>query len=206
MLRRKTSERQTIDDPVLAGALFGAAWVRQQDPWAQRFSIWRSDSPPARAWFVPQREVDEAAIVEDWSGDPRDILRVLRGAAPLSTESRKPEEWTIWVDAIEPGWVIVTQIADPHWKARWIKQGVPRLLDPDIRPAFRRGNESVGWQCIEVPEAGSWGLRWNTTLLKRRSEWSSHSWRGPAGCWLCCGRASGAAGTGSPAPGATEES
>ena len=112
-------------------------------------------------------------LLDDWSGNPLEILGVLGKAAPLSAESPKPEEWTIWIDAAEPGWVIVTQIADPHWKARWIKQGAQRILDPDIRPVFRKGNESIGWQCIEVPEPGLWGLRLEYDTA-RGGIWTGH--------------------------------
>ena len=34
-----------------------------------------------------------------------------------------------------------------------------RRLEREIRPAFRKATESVGWQCIEVPAAGRWTLR-----------------------------------------------
>jgi hypothetical protein len=108
---------------------------------------------------VPETDVDRAAIVDDWSGDPRHILRVLRNAAPLSTESRTPEQWTIWIEATVPGWVIVTQLADPNWKARWINRDDTSNTEPEIRPAFRKGVESAGWQCIDVPAAGRWTLR-----------------------------------------------
>ena len=42
-------------------AAFGALWVRDQGPWAKRFSIWRSDSPATRTWFVRKADVDEGA-------------------------------------------------------------------------------------------------------------------------------------------------
>ena len=35
-----------------------------------------------------------------------------------SREHRK--NGPFWIEATEPGWVIVTQLADPQWKARWI--------------------------------------------------------------------------------------
>ncbi len=159
VVRKVESDRETIEDPFLAVALFDSAWVAEQGPWTGRFSIWRPETPAARAWFVPKSEVQESALVDDWSGDPRHILRVVANAIPLSTESRKPEEWTILIEATTPGWVIVTQLADPQWKARWTNPEKSAPAPPQIRPVFRKGKESVGWQCIEVPEAGVWSLR-----------------------------------------------
>jgi hypothetical protein len=148
-----------IDDPVLAAALFEGAWVKEHGAWARQFAIWRPDEPPARAWFIGERGVDEKMFVGDWSGDPRDILRVFEHAKPLVSESRTPEESTISVDADERGWVIVTQLADPQWQAQWSSPEVSRKFDDTLRPAFRRANEAGGWQCVEVPAPGRWILR-----------------------------------------------
>ena len=158
VVRRLNADRETIDDPVLAMALFDSAWVAEQVPWTRQFSIWRPDSPAVRAWFVPEGDVKEAAIVGAWSGDPRDIIRVLRNAVPLTAESRAPEEWTILINTTAPGWVIVTQLADPQWKARWINLANTGKAQAAIRPAFRKGNESTGWQCVDVPGRGGMDL------------------------------------------------
>ncbi len=182
VLRRLKSDRETIDDPLLAGALFDAAWVTEQGPWARTFSIWRPETPPARAWFVPRSDVKEGAIVDDWSGDPRHIIRVLRNAVPLAAESRIPEEWTILIEATEPGWVVVTQLGDPQWKARWITREDAGNTNPEIRPAFRRGIEPTGWQCVEIPAAGRWtlGLEYDAADAATGLVFSAIAWIG----WL----------------------
>ena len=124
MLRRTTSGRQTIEDPALASWLFDASWVAEQGPWARTFSIWRPEEPPARAWFVRESDVDGRSRSRRLVGrSPRHPCVSSRQPSRSSTESRKPEEWTIWVEASEPGWVIVSQLADPQWKARWINAG-----------------------------------------------------------------------------------
>ena len=149
---------EVIDDPLLAISLFDSAWVAEQGRWTRRFAIWRSETPAARAWFVPDADATEALLLDDWSGDPRHILNVLRDARPLSAESRTPEECTIRIEATESGWVIVSQLADPQWQARWINLEHPRMTQPDIRPAFRKAGENSGWQCIRIPGAGRWTL------------------------------------------------
>jgi len=158
MFGKTIGDRETIEDPALATWLFDAAWVAEQGAWARTFSIWRPEEAPARAWLVRESDVTGADILGDWSGKPVDILRVIDKAMPLPTESVKPEEWSIWIEASERGWVVVSQLADPQWKARWNNLDRPWVSDAEIKPAFRRANEAGGWQCIEVPEAGRWML------------------------------------------------
>ena len=159
LLKRPKNDREAIDDEALASLLFGASWVAEQGPWVRKFAIWRAEVPAARAWFVPGLDANEPAIVDDWSGDPRHILRVLQGAAPLTAESRTPEQWTILIEAAEPGWVIVAQVADAQWSAQIIDQDTNSETESEILPAFRRVGESTGWQCVAIPAAGRWTLR-----------------------------------------------
>ena len=159
VLGRSKGDPETIDDPVLAASLFGVDWVAAQGEWARQFSIWRPQSPVARAWFFREHDGDEAAFLGDWSGDPRHVLRVFEKAEPLQFEATTPDECTITVEALERGWVIVSQLFDPQWKARWTNLGNHRTFDDELRPAFRRANEPGGWQCIEIPAPGRWSLR-----------------------------------------------
>jgi hypothetical protein len=182
ILTRKTGPRETIDDRALAGWLFdsswaeeqrtwsgfklfwpfgrrGASWVRDQGPWARAFRVWRSNDPPVKAWLVRMNELAAPEVLADWSGDPRDILRVLETAEPLEAESFRPESWAIQVDADEQAWVIVSQLADPQWKARWISLETPFERDETILPTFQKRGENGGWQRVEVPGSGSWLLR-----------------------------------------------
>ena len=36
--------------------------------------------------------------------------------------------------------MIVTQLADPQWKARWINRDDTSNTEPEIRPAFRKAS------------------------------------------------------------------
>jgi len=151
--------RERIEDPVLAAALFGADWVKAQGAWARQFSIWRPEQPVARAWFVRERDIESAAALEDWSGDARDILGIIARAEPLSTKSLAPEEITISVATQERGTVIISQLFDPQWNARWESQDERLALPDNLRAAFRRANEQGGWQCVDIPAPGHWILR-----------------------------------------------
>ena len=161
VLGRTAIGLESIDDPVLVASLFGWSWVAEQGAWARQFSIWRPEVPATRAWFVRQGDVDQKAFLDDWSGDPLQVLRVFEKAEPLHFEAIAPDECTITVEAQERGWVIISQLADPQWSARWTSLGRHRTFEDKPRPAFRRVNEPGGWQCIEVPSPGRWSLQLN---------------------------------------------
>ena len=61
--------------------------------------------------------------------------------------------------ADDPAWVIVSQLADPQWTARWIGLDGQGELDGEILPTFRKASQPGGWQRIEVPASGRWTLR-----------------------------------------------
>jgi len=157
--RRTVVPRETIEDPALASWLLDASWLAEQGRWARKFTIWRSQERPARAWLLRESEVLKPGVLDEWSGDPREILAILRGAQPLETESSRPEQWTISVRCDEPGWVIVSQLADPQWRARWVDRDGPSVSEREILPTFRRSGEAGGWQRVAVPAAGRWTLR-----------------------------------------------
>ncbi len=150
---------ETIEDPALADWLFGSAWTADLGPWVRTFSIWRSEQQPIWAWFVPASELDDVALLDDWRGDPREILPIFDRAEPLPAESPNPEEWTITLWAHEPGWVILSQLYDPQWRARWIELDHDFEFEVKILPAFQKSGEPGGWQRVEMPGDGRWKLR-----------------------------------------------
>jgi hypothetical protein len=108
---------------------------------------------------VQETDLLEPGVLDLWSGDPREILAVLRPARQLATESSRPEEWTISMNVTEPSWVIVSQLADPQWRARWERPLHPTAGEQELLPAFRKAGESGGWQRVKVPAPGHWTLR-----------------------------------------------
>jgi hypothetical protein len=159
VLGRGGKPRETIEDPVLASWLFGESWVAGQAPWVKTFTIWRSGEPPARAWLVPWTAIPEPHLLDDWSGDPREILAVLEHAVPITVESTRPEEWTIPIETREDAWLIVSQLADPQWKAELIGPDRRRAMPAPILSTFRKANEPGGWQRVDIPGPGRWTLR-----------------------------------------------
>ncbi len=104
LLRRTGAAPETIEDPALASWLFDASWVAEEGAWARSFAIWTADEPGARAWLVSDADLRHPEQLDGWSGDPREILAILQTAAPLESESLRPEEWTISVTATDrPG-------------------------------------------------------------------------------------------------------
>ena len=135
--RRPEPPGEAIDDPALASWLYGAAWASEQGDWVNRFLVWRCDEPAARAWFLPLTSEDDVFMLDDWMGDPRDLLPLFDRAEPLVPESSRPEDMTIAVQADGPGWVIVSQLDDPQWSARWVSLEGEGEYAWEIRPAFR---------------------------------------------------------------------
>jgi hypothetical protein len=159
LLRRPELPGEAIDDPALARWLYGASWASEQGDWVNRFLVWRCDEPAAKAWFLPLTDADDESMLDDWTGDPRDLLPLFERAEPLAAQSSRPEDWTIAVQVAEPGWVIVSQLDDPQWSARWIGLQGEGDYHGEIKPAFRRPGDAVGgWQYLKVPFNGRWAL------------------------------------------------
>ena len=162
VLKRAGEPREQIEDRVLPGWIFDPAWVAEQRPWVRNFTIWRSEERPARAWLVPPSAISNSELLDHWSGrskELQEILAIFDGAEPLVAECSRPEEWTISIDDGEWGWVIVSQLADPQWQARWIGLDGQGEHDAPILPTFREGAEPGGWQRVEAPGPGRWTLR-----------------------------------------------
>ncbi len=142
----------------------------------------RSPRPPARAWLVPAHALPESTTLDHWSGDVREMLAILDAARPLAVDSATPEEWTIPVEVEKPAWVILSQLADPQWTARWVGGEGQETLQGNILPAFRKDAQSGGWQCLTAPLPGRWTLRLE---YRRRATWprerQSRPWHGSPG-------------------------
>ncbi len=152
---------EPVDDPALARWIYGADWVAEQEgEWINRFLIWRCNDRPARAWFLPLTSEADQSILDDWKGDPRDILPLFERATPLVSTSDRPDELSIRVPALEPGWVIISQLDDPQWQAHWISLDGQGDYWGDVEAAFLSlGEDSGGWQYLKVPFDGRWELR-----------------------------------------------
>jgi hypothetical protein len=149
----------TIDDPELARWLFGDSWLDEQGAWGSKFQVIRPEGEQRRAWFVPLTAVDRSDLLDTWNGEIEPVLGLFDKATPLTVESRDALRWEIAVDAPGAGWVLVTQLADPQWRARWTDEEWPGSLEGEILPTFRRRRGDGGWQRVRVPAPGRWTLR-----------------------------------------------
>ena len=160
-----------------------AAWVAEQGPWARQFSIWRPEAPARAPGSCRRATSMQTAFLDDWSGDPRQMLRVIREGRAAATRVASARG----VDDLGRG--RGARLGD-HLAAR--RSAVERPMDrpgtstgrfdDKLRPAFRRANEPGGWQCVEVPAPGRWTLRLEYEARDvERSGWGSRSSHGPAG-------------------------
>lgn len=146
-----------IDDPNLAGWLFGPDWRAEQGSWASQFRIVHPEPDASRAWFLPLTEVTRPAMLDSWSGNVESVLELFDRARPLKLERPSPEHVELAVEVDSPGWVLITQLADPQWHARW-KDEAGLEVPAEILPTFRRSTSEGGWQRVQVPGPGRWTL------------------------------------------------
>jgi hypothetical protein len=151
-------ESETLDDPTLAGWIFGPEWGSEQGTWSSLFRILHPESDPHRAWFIPLTAVTRPAMLETWAGDIGPLLELFDRASPLREGSRGTRFMDVAVDTDTFGWVIITQLADPQWRARWSGRTGQGELPAEILPTFRRSASEGGWQRVRVPGPGSWTL------------------------------------------------
>lgn len=148
--------RETLEDATLAGWLYSAAWVAQQGPRATRFSLLRPQLVPAQAWRIPLTTERRAEILESRASQTEHVLATLRDASPLPIERVSPTQVKVTFDVTGPSLVVLSQLADPQWRARWV--GSEGEREAPIRPIFPAKND-VGWQGVETPDSGRWTLR-----------------------------------------------
>lgn len=182
LIKREPRSLEEIEDEALAGWLFGQGWVAEQGAWARRFAIERTPGLPIRAWFVPGNATADPGILDHWSGDPREVVALLNEAIPLVGFSPVPGEQAFPVEALEPGWVVVSQLADPQWTGRWLDDDDHVLEPAEIEPAFRQDDGAGGWQRIEVPGSGraTLVLRYEPTDVLTGLSISVVAWS----CWV----------------------
>jgi hypothetical protein len=154
----REAEGETLDDPALAGWLFGSSWVASQGPWSSRFRVFRADPRPHAAWFVPLTAANPPAMLDVWTGETGPLLDLFDRARPLEAERPSSLAWEIPVDAEADGWVIITQLADPQWRARWTGRDGQAERPAEVLPTFRRDDSAGGWQRVRVPSPGRWVL------------------------------------------------
>ena len=149
--------RETVVDPALAGWLLGVDWVKQQGSRAATFTLWQPTPETSEAWFVDMKAEDSNATLKSWSGEKRRVLTTLEQARPLKMERPRPDRVRLEVEAKGPGAVVLTQLSDPQWEARWSTSDGQTNKGATIATVFRQGT-GLGWQGVMIPGPGRWIL------------------------------------------------
>ncbi|MEO6809821.1 MAG: hypothetical protein ABI353_11975 [Isosphaeraceae bacterium] len=144
---------ETIDDPELAAWLLGRPWFESMDHPPRVFHLRQGPPEPARAWFLPI----EAA--EGLNHDPSDlagVLQVMDLARPIKVNSPVPERVNVSANVSRAGFIILSQLDYPEWRATLTGPDGPRTVP--IRRVFGRPGGGA-WQGVEIPAPGLWTLR-----------------------------------------------
>jgi hypothetical protein len=150
------SSRVSVHDPALAGWLYGTDWVAERDRRLATFTLWQPGPSAARAWLVPLTAGRSATILEASTGEPDAVLGVLETAEPLAIRLARPEQLELTLESRGPAVVVLSQLADPQWRGRWL--GTSGTRPAAIAQGFARPHE-LGWQAVTVPGPGRWTLR-----------------------------------------------
>lgn len=145
LLNQDSDDVETVSDPALARWAFGRDWNVAKQPRADEFRILRLAAPSPRAWFLPSDAAEASRTLGEWNGDPLLVLDLLDRARPLATAKRSPVDWDVHLEGIDgPGWVVVSQLADPQWRATIADKAA------NIEPAFRVGEAGGAWQRVFI--------------------------------------------------------
>jgi hypothetical protein len=147
---------EEVSDPSLAGWRYGTDWVAQQGKRGARFKIARAPDPVARGWLMPLTEERSAAILGTWSGSPWEVLDTIERARPLDVRASDPEHREVAFRSDGPALVLLTELADPEWRAILTGPGGERAAV--VERAYGRPNQGA-WQAVKVPGPGEWTLR-----------------------------------------------
>ncbi len=138
---------ERVDDPVLAGWLYGSAWVAGEGAAFRSFAVRTRPDPPPRCWLLPE------GVSPRMNEDPDAIRSVLPNATPLTLEAADPQHRKVDLDARGAEAIVLAVQYEPAWSATWEGEG----------PQGKRPAELVmawgGWMAARVPGPGRWTLR-----------------------------------------------
>jgi hypothetical protein len=98
-------------------------------------------------------------MLDLWDGELESLLKLFDRANPLREKSHGTELMEVSVEADAPGWLIITQLADPQWRGRWLEGDGQGEMPAEILPTFRRNDREGAWQRVWVPGPGHRKLR-----------------------------------------------
>jgi len=142
---------ERIDDPVLAGWLFGAPpdsiLLGSLDT---TFTLCWPRRATSKAWLISDPDGRSLEQMHANVGESSRVIDLLKNAQPLAVRADVPERWEVPLNATGPATVLISQLAYPEWSAVWSGPGGARPAP--IVKVFG------GWQAVRVPGPGPWTL------------------------------------------------
>jgi len=169
-----TAEITRINDPALVAWLFNQAYAQTPEGRNSRF-VWLDRKAANRAWLLPDPEGKRLDRLQQSDGRPEVVLEILDEAQPIGLTRQSPEQVLVSGQTDGPTVLIVSQFADPEWRAERIGPGETTAQAP-IVAVFG------GWQGLKIPEAGRWTIR--LEYQGRAAFWGLVATSGFGALWL----------------------
>lgn len=146
---RPEAEIEEIEDPELWSWLTTSQVAQRGN---STFALVHLPGELGRAWRVAQRDLDALGVSEFSDATRPDRLEAIAATAvPLEVERARPERIAIESRTEGPELWIVSQWADPNWRAT-LSNGSGEGSPVEILPMHG------GWQGVRIPSAGQWKL------------------------------------------------
>jgi hypothetical protein len=169
-------DSEPLDDPLLTSWMYGPTWGAEQGGWATRFRIIHPGERQHRAWFLPLTALTDATMLDVWNGDPTALLDLFDRSDPVPIVHEPNGTLEVHVRGSGPGWLILSQLADPQWKAYWLDVAEGHI-DATILSTFPRRANEIGWQRVWVPSGGhTLRLEYDALDVRQGQALSAASW------------------------------
>ncbi|HEU5117678.1 MAG TPA: hypothetical protein VFT74_13705, partial [Isosphaeraceae bacterium] len=167
-LRSRGFSVETVDDPALAGWLFGAKWARSGQAGATRFVLVSPEESGEHGFLF--RPGAERILSDANPRPPADVLLLLNEAGSISLKRPEPGKIAVGPVSLEPQSLVVLPVQyDSQWRGVWTRDS--EQIEAKPLRAFPNG-AGGGWLGARSPGPGRWMLSWDyEPASERLGQW-----------------------------------